>query len=110
MITISGHSDDVVCIEGDVSDEVSPGKTILIGDATRGVRVKMKYGCGRAAVWRGCVEQVDEGIPMFPVSIIAGDPSGGAARTYTVKVVIDCPPGTPVMVGKRNLAAPREEL
>lgn len=49
MISVYGASDDNVCIEGDVCDEVSPGKTILIGDSTRGVRIKFKYGVGKTA-------------------------------------------------------------
>lgn len=105
MISVYGASDDNVCIEGDVYDEVSPGKTILIGDSTRGVRIKFKYGVGKTATWRGSVVQVDEGVPMFPISVVDADPSRYPdPRSYSVKVIVDCPPGTPVMVGKKNLA------
>lgn len=108
MITIYGASDDLVEIEGDVSDEVSPGRMILVGDGKRGMYVVFKYAANKksGAVWRGSVEQVDEGVPMFPMTVDLADPSGHPdPRSYSVKFVIDCPPGTPVVVGKHNLAA-----
>ena len=107
MISVYGYSDDVVCIEGDVDDEVSPGHTITVGTNERGVRITFKYSASKrsGAVWRGSVEQIDEGIPMFPVIISEAEPSGFPdPRSYSVKLTIDCPTGTPVIVGKRNLA------
>lgn len=107
MINIYGASDDLVVIEGDVHDEVSPGRTITIGDAAKGVRVIFKYAAGKksGAVWRGSIEQIDEGIPMFNTVISEADPSGYPdPRSYSVKFTIDCPVGTPVFVGKKNLA------
>jgi len=108
MISVYGASDDIVCIEGDVNDEVTPGRVITIGDNNRGVRVTFKYAASKksGAVWRGSVEQIDEGIPMFPVTVAEADPSGYPdPKSYSVKITIDCPKGTSVMVGKRNLAA-----
>lgn len=60
MIYISGASDDLVCIEGDVRDEVSPGRVITIGDNARGVRVLFRYAASKssAGVWRASVEQI----------------------------------------------------
>lgn len=104
-IQIYGASDDLVEIEGDVRDEIAPGRAIMVGGHERGVRVVMKYAVGKVGVWRGCVEQIDEGVPMFPVTVVEADPGGKPdPKSYSVKVCIDCPPGTPVMVGKRNLA------
>jgi hypothetical protein len=107
MIIIYGASDDLVEIDGDVTDEVSPGRMILIGDSTRGMYVTFKYAVNKksGSVWRGSVEQIDEGVPMFPMTVELADPSGYPdPRSYSVKFVIDCPPGTPVIVGKHNLA------
>ena len=105
MISISGHSDDVVCINGDVNDEIAAGRTITVGDATRGVKVIFKYAPGKNSgpVWRASVQQINEGVPMFPVSIVEAPTSVGSL-TYSVQVNIDCPKDTSVMVGKRNLA------
>lgn len=107
MIKIYGHSDDVVCIDGDsFSDEVSLGRMITIGDEKRGMNVVFKYAAGKksGAVWRGCVEQIEENIPMFPISVSEAEPSGGPDPcTYSVLFTIDCPIETPVFVGKRNL-------
>ena len=107
MISVYGASDDIVCIEGDVSDEITPGKMITIGDEIRGVRLMFKYAPNKksGAVWRGSVEQIDEGVPMFPVTISEAEPSGFPnPRTYSVKITVDCPKGTSVVVGKQNLA------
>jgi hypothetical protein len=104
MIGIYGASDDLVEIEGDVKDEVAPGKVIQVGDSTRGVRVVFKYavGKGSGSVWRGSIEQIDEGVPMFPVTISEAEPSGYPNPTsYSVKFNIDCPVGTPVTVSGR---------
>ena len=106
MIRIYGASDDLVEIEGDVSDEVSQLRWILIGDETRGVRVRMKYAATKTSdgVWEGRVEQVKEGVPMFPITIDEAEPGGHPdPRSYSVRINIDCPPGTPVHVGKRRL-------
>lgn len=111
MISVYGASDDVVCIEGDVSDEILPGKMITIGDDLMGVRIAFKYAANKksGAVWRGCVEQIDEGVPMFPVTISEADPSGYPdPRSYSVKITVNCPKGTPVVVGKRNLAESKQ--
>lgn len=111
MISVYGSSDDIVCIEGDVDDEVSPGRLITIGDHNRGVRIRFTYAPSKksGAVWRGSVEQIDEGVPMFHVSVSEADPHGYPdPRSYSVKLTIDCPPGTPVIVGKKNIAVRSE--
>ena len=106
MIRIYGASDDLVEIEGDVEDEISPGRSIIIGTAARGMRVVFKYGKG--GVWGGFVAQLDEGVPMFPLVVREAEPHGYPdPKAYSVLFEIDCPKGTPVMVGKRNLAEPR---
>jgi hypothetical protein len=106
MISIYGHSDDVVVLEGDVQDEVGPGRMIQFGDGQRGVKVTFKYAAAKksGAVWRASIEQIDEGVPMFPVTIGEAEPAGlPEPKVYSVKVTVDCPPGTPVRVGARDL-------
>ena len=106
MISVYGHSDDVVVIEGDVDDEVRPGRTITVGDVKRGVRINFKYAASKTsgAVWRGSIEQIDEGVPMFPVTVTEAEPSGYPdPQSYSVKLIVDCPPGTPVTVGGKDL-------
>jgi hypothetical protein len=108
MIRIYGASDDLVEIEGDVQDEVSPGKMIKIGTDEKGMYVTFRYAANKKSggVWRGTVEQIEEGIPMFPMTVGLAEASGFPdPRSYSVLFTIDCPPGTPVWVGKRNLAA-----
>lgn len=105
-ISIYGASDDLVEIEGDVEDEIGPGRMIQIGDEKMGVRVTMRYHASSKSgpVWRASIEQVDEGVPMFPVTLGLADPHGYPdPQSYSVKVTVDCPHGTPVIVGKRNL-------
>ena len=108
MIAVYGASDDIVCIEGDVNDEATPGRMIEIGDGQRGVRVTMKYAASKksGAVWRAAIEQVEEGVPMFPVTVVEADPRGHPdPQSYSVKVVVDCPPGTRVTCGGKSLNA-----
>ena len=107
MIRIYGASDDIVEIEGDVNEETSPGRSIVIGTKVDGgLVVSMKYGVG-AAVWQARVRQIDEGIPVpWPVTIGNAEPHGFPdPQTYSVLVTIDCPAGTPVFVGKKRLSA-----
>jgi hypothetical protein len=101
MLHILGHSDDVVCIEGDVNDEISPGRTITVGTSMQGMYVKLAYSPKphNNACWRGYIQQIGEGVPMFPCEVGVTD-SG-----YSVLFTIYCPPGTPVTVGKRVLNA-----
>lgn len=99
MIDIYGASDDLVEIDGDVWDEVSPGTTITIGNSQRGVIVRMRY-C-QNGTWRASVAMIDEGVPMFPVSVIEAAPGGYPnPRSYSVMVRVDCPEGTLVRYGK----------
>lgn len=90
MIVISGHSDDIVSLSGDVDDEIEQEKVIVIGDKNRGVRVKLTYGLKNSGTWDATVGLYDENVPMFPVTIINGE------STYTVQVVVMCPSKTSV--------------
>lgn len=89
MIIISGHSDDIVSLSGDVDDEIEQEKFILIGDKNRGVRVKLTYGLN-GGTWDVTIGLYAENVPMFPVTIINGESS------YTVQVVVMCPSKTQV--------------
>lgn len=110
MIYIYGASDDLVEVEGDVHDELAPGRMIQVGTVERGVRVTMKYAASKksGAVWRAAIEQIEEGVPMFPVTVVEADPSGFSnPRSYSVKVCIDCPRGTTVTCGGKTVGARR---
>lgn len=99
MILIRGHSDDVVCIEGDVTDETSAGKSIRIGQV---IVVSMHYMSG--GVWGARVRQAGDGMGFpWPVAIVAGH------GRYSVEVRIDCPPGTPVSVGGKVINPPKRK-
>jgi len=104
VIFVYGASDDITVIDGDVRNEVGRGRTITIGDERQGVRVTMKYAAAKTATWRACVEQIDEGVPMFPVTLVLADPHGYPdPQSYSVKVCVDCPSGTTVRCGKKTL-------
>ncbi len=106
MIEVYGNSDDVVVIDGDVRDETTPGKMITIGGKEKGVKITMKYAPSKSsgAVWRAGIEQIDEGVPLYPMSIDLAEPSGyPEPQSYSVKVSVDCPKNTPVLVGKKKL-------
>lgn len=93
MIKIYGHSDDIVCIKGDIDDEVYPkgkkGEVIVtVGGEGEGVEVVSCYD--RHGCWSFALRLIDEDVPMpWPVRI-------EVAHSYSLAVVIDCPPGTPV--------------
>jgi hypothetical protein len=93
VIKIYGHSDDCVEIAGDVDEELSAydrGRTITIGGEGEGLEVVAQYGPGKSAVWQFTVRMVDEGVPCpWPIRIVT-------EHEYSLAVVIDCPPGTPV--------------
>lgn len=102
MLRIYGHSDDVVVIDGHLQDEVGPNRAIVIGDGRRGMRVTFRYSASRrsGAVWRGAIEQIDEGVPLFPVEVSEAAAGG---QSYSVMFIIDCPDDTPVTCGKVDL-------
>ncbi len=105
-LKIYGYSDDVVCVESDegFSDETVPGTTITVGDEARGVRVMFKYAAGKFSgpVWRGAIEQISEGAPMFSVSVdLAEANSYPVALSYSVMFTITCPSETPIKFGKK---------
>jgi len=105
-IAVYGASDDIVVIEGDVADEVAPGKLITVGDENRGLRVRFTYAPSKksGAVWRGSIEQIDEGVPMFDIAVAPAAPNGFPnPQSYSVMFTIQCPPGTPVKVGNRHI-------
>lgn len=89
VITITGHSDDVVNIEGNGSgvDDAGEGASIVVlgandKSANAGVRVVMRYGRGSAAIWTAEVGPVKEDMPMLVV-VIGLDDNG-----YSPKVEI----------------------
>jgi hypothetical protein len=98
---ISGHSDDIVCISGDVEDEVSNGANIVIGIAEAsegqdafGIRVKMRYVKG--GVWQAGIEPIDEDVACpWPVTV--------TVERYTAVVNVDCPAGTPISWKKTRM-------
>lgn len=109
MLRIYGASDDLVELEGIVSDEVNHvggGPVRLrIGDDTGGLFVVMKYSAGPGAVWSARIEQIEDDVPIpWPVTVRTQDPQNhcGVAG-YTVIVEIGCPEGTPVFRGKKRV-------
>lgn len=96
MLKISGHSDDVVSIEGDIEDEVKERQRITVGTPEMGgVIVTMRYGVGGTAVWQASIRQLDEKVVViWPVRVVT------AENGYSVAVEVECPLGTPVMCGK----------
>lgn len=94
MLRISGHSDDVVCLEGIVSDEIGDRMVVIVGnpDAQEGqdaygIKVKMRYVNG--GVWAATVEPIGEDVKCpWDVKV--------EVHKYTSIVTIDCPEGTPV--------------
>ncbi len=102
MLKISGYSDDIVSIEGDISDEISAMKrvaTLVIGsNATGGLVVRMAYSpkWSPDSTWVATVAQVTEDAEIpWPVRIVHGRKDSGDVY-HSVVVEIDCPPGTPV--------------
>lgn len=106
MVHVYGLSYDLVVIDGPFHHEVNPKQLITFGDETMGVRVRFTYAPNKqsGSVWRGSIEQIEEGVPMFPVSIEAADPHGYPdPQSYSVKFNIDCPNRTPIYVGKKDV-------
>jgi hypothetical protein len=95
MLKIYGASDDLVEIEGIVSEELGAydkPRVVTVGDReTGGCVVVAEYAVeNRAGVWSMSVSQIDEDVPIpWPVSI-------AVEHGYSVAVVIDCPSGTKV--------------
>jgi len=91
MIKIYGHSDDVVVIMGDITDELGAfdrERVITIGGDGEGLEVTAIYAKG--GTWKFSLRQIDEDVPMpWPVRIVP-------AHAYSLAVIVDCPPGTPV--------------
>lgn len=92
-IILSGHSDDIVSIGGDVSEEIyAEDQAITVGTKADGgclVRIKLgAHGC-----WEATISLLDEDVAIpWPVEVTS---SG-----YSVVVEVDCPAGTPTHVGK----------
>lgn len=109
-IRIYGVSDDLTVIDGDVHEEGGATSTVTVGTVTGGVVVGMRYK-GPAPVWSATVRQIDEGVPIpWPVTISCAPASGlPDPRSYSAMVTIDCPPGTPVRIGKKLLNPPTRE-
>ncbi len=104
-----GHSDDLACIDGNISDEIqSIGCNVRFtigwpeasaGEPARGIMLTLVYAAGAKATWAAFVEQIDEGV-LCPwlVSVCTPPDDSGPGRPYSVDVVVKCPAGTPVLV------------
>ncbi|OPZ65197.1 MAG: hypothetical protein BWY85_00735 [Firmicutes bacterium ADurb.Bin506] len=86
VITITGHSDDVVNIEGNRNgiDEAGDGASLIIlgandQSASAGVRVQMQYTRG---VWAAAISPVQEDMPMLVTLVTMAD------NGYSVKVEV----------------------
>lgn len=101
-LKISGYSDDLVCIDGDISEEFDVyGRTggkleILVGypepqqgQNSHGVLVTMAYAEDDRAVWSAKISQIDEDV-LCPWEVSL------TFEGYSPTVHINCPPGTPV--------------
>lgn len=128
-LTLSGHSDDIVCLEGIVTDEFHPQAgqpaRFLVGttDAApgvdaHGVYVVMDYAPDehtRESVWTAAIVPLDEGVtcPWTISAAVPPNPGGpsnsGSSTTGTPRVTIHCPAGTPVRVDTRRAGRPEEQ-
>lgn len=105
MLKFFGASDDLVECRGDHYGEIDCYDDFVVarvGDDAGGCEVVMVYDSpilgGKAAVWTGCVRQLSENVPIpWPIGIESVDRDGRPGAGYSVAVVIDCPPGTPVV-------------
>lgn len=98
-VRISGYSDDVVVVQHDGEAREVPCLTghvaVHVGPEGSALVVRAEYGPPRSGpVWRLSVEQEDEHVPL-PGSVRV-EPGGD----YSLAIVVDCPPGTPVRVRK----------
>lgn len=88
MIQIYGYSDDLVEVEGDVSDEYSVydrAAWLRIDDPVDGTSVIITGEYGKhSAVWTFSVEPVGDGVPMMPVKILAHE------NGYSPLLTIEC--------------------
>lgn len=101
MIKISGHSDDIVSLEGCIDDEIeccSARVRVKIGSPeaspghdAAGVMVTMAYGgTDSGAVWAATIEPFDDGVPVpWAVSV--------EFKAYSPVVRVGCPEGTPIV-------------
>lgn len=98
-LTIRGHSDDLVELNGCKEEELYSyhGAVKLLvghqearqGEDAAGVIVVMEYGSGNLAVWSATIHQIDEDI-LCPWSVSL------TFKGYSPTVTIDCPDNTPV--------------
>ncbi len=99
-LKISGHSDDLVCIDGDVSEEFdvykNGGVDLLVGchepqqgQNSYGVIVRMTYAKDERALWSTEISQIGEDV-LCPWEVAL------TFEGYSPTVHISCPPGTPV--------------
>lgn len=93
MISIQGHGDGEVYVEGDVNAEFNNyPQTITVGNKKEGgIAVTMNYedtGC-----WSAKIEMLADGV-RCPWAVRVG------TTEYVVVVEIDCPDGTPVTGGR----------
>jgi hypothetical protein len=85
-ITISGHSDDSIVIEGNGNgiDEIgcygTKGESIVVtGQGGQAARLKVRYG----SVWSIEAGPLDEDVPMLAVTIVGSD------NGYSAKAIIE---------------------
>lgn len=99
MLKIYGASDDLVRLEGLISDEIgcyNQDVRIKVGTDDGGLRVTMRYGAQHSAVWSAEVAQIDEDIPIpWPVTVKTQGRRDDDVG-YSVAIVVDCPDDTPV--------------
>jgi len=102
MLKISGHSDDIINLEGIVNDEVNgDGANIIVGKQSAsegedafGIKIKMRYVKG--GVWAATIEPLDDDVKCpWPVSV--------TIENYSAVVAIDCPKGTNVSYKKVSI-------
>jgi len=91
MIKIYGHSDDVVVIDGDITDELGAfdrERVITIGGEGEGLQITVEYS--NTGTWQFALRQLDEDVPMpWPIRVVP-------EHAYSLAVIVDCPPETPV--------------
>lgn len=121
--TFFGHGDDLVCLEGWLEDELPAYNAelrITLGEPearpgvdAHGVILLAIYASARldvsrSAVWTLAIAPMDEGVTCpWPITALVppnpGGPSNrGSSSTYSPRVTVHCPEGTPIRVEQRR--------
>lgn len=85
-ITLSGHSDDIINVEGNGSgiDELHPtgdetkATAVVMAEDGKAARITMRY----SGVWTAEIGQLDEDVPLATITV-------GDAHAYSVEVKIE---------------------